>query len=470
MARREGLVYFTVGGDPEYAALLSYCINTIRCHADNRARYAILVLCDEAYAPHVRGLPVDFLVLTEPNADAAAASARKLDVFRFPRLREFEAVLYLDCDVVVCGSLAPLFAAVRAAAAAGAADGSEPLLHAVPESRDPGAHRLARFFASRPYDDATLAAFAREGVLAFNCGQFAFRPTPAVERAFAAVREDMAAAYDRTLHLYEQPFVNRHFNERRAAAYGALAPFVRLIRAGEGAAGADRPRAYGVVNHFFDHGVPWREKLRQMRACHAARLRIDPPARVGSRLQLAEALALPPGPRVLELGTFAGDYAQYLLDALRPSALYLVDPWPAGAIVASGDQDGNHAVAREGGALAAAVARRFEAAAARGQVALLRKASHELTDADVAPGSLDLAYVDGEHSYEAVARDLRIAWRLLRHGGALCGHDYAVNPAKTAHAYPEFGVGRAVDELCVERGVRVWALFEDGCVSFCVLV
>lgn len=39
------------------------------------------------------------------------------------------------------------------------------------------------------------------------------------------------------------------------------------------------------------------------------------------------------------------------------------------------------------------------------------------------PGSLDLVFIDGDHSRDAVAADL-LAWRpLVRHGGLLAGHD-----------------------------------------------
>ena len=39
-------------------------------------------------------------------------------------------------------------------------------------------------------------------------------------------------------------------------------------------------------------------------------------------------------------------------------------------------------------------------------------------------GSLDIVYIDGDHSYEAVKTDV-ISWKLkVKNGGLLCGHDY----------------------------------------------
>jgi len=37
---------------------------------------------------------------------------------------------------------------------------------------------------------------------------------------------------------------------------------------------------------------------------------------------------------------------------------------------------------------------------------------------------LDFVYIDADHSYEAVRRDLELWWPLVRQGGILAGHDY----------------------------------------------
>ena len=38
--------------------------------------------------------------------------------------------------------------------------------------------------------------------------------------------------------------------------------------------------------------------------------------------------------------------------------------------------------------------------------------------------SLDFVYVDGEHSYEAVSKDISDWWPKISPGGVLAGHDY----------------------------------------------
>ncbi len=43
------------------------------------------------------------------------------------------------------------------------------------------------------------------------------------------------------------------------------------------------------------------------------------------------------------------------------------------------------------------------------------------------PPSVDAAFIDGDHDYEAVMEDIRICRPLVRHGGILAGHDYDNN-------------------------------------------
>ncbi len=69
---------------------------------------------------------------------------------------------------------------------------------------------------------------------------------------------------------------------------------------------------------------------------------------------------------------------------------------------------------------------------------LLEKKSLIATES-FAPGSLDVVFIDGDHSYNAVFADI-VAWRSkVKVGGILCGHDYA------ATTNPD--VVRAVNEL-----------------------
>ena len=68
-----------------------------------------------------------------------------------------------------------------------------------------------------------------------------------------------------------------------------------------------------------------------------------------------------------------------------------------------------------------------------------------LRDARLA--SYDVILVDGAHDYESCRVDLAVAQALAVPGGLLLAHDY--------RSLPSPGVTRAVDELCLIRGLTV---------------
>jgi hypothetical protein len=74
------------------------------------------------------------------------------------------------------------------------------------------------------------------------------------------------------------------------------------------------------------------------------------------------------------------------------------------------------------------------------KVKILRKTSEEAAHAF--PGTLDLAYIDGNHSYASVKQDLQLWSSKIRPGGIISGHDY--DPVK----FPQ--VIQAVDEFLGE--------------------
>ena len=63
--------------------------------------------------------------------------------------------------------------------------------------------------------------------------------------------------------------------------------------------------------------------------------------------------------------------------------------------------------------------------------------------------SLDLVFIDADHTREAVAEDLRAWYSKVRPGGWICGHDY-MQPN-----FPGFGVGYAVHEFVDELRLTV---------------
>lgn len=172
---------------------------------------------------------------------------------------------------------------------------------------------------------------------------------------------------------------------------------------------------------------------------------------------------LPKNPVIAEIGVFRGEYAQYLLQNFIPSRLYLVDPWE-NISICSGDQNGNNVIFYNGKDMYEYVSSKY---ISNPNIIIIRKTSGNIMDADIEPMTLDMIYIDGDHSYEGVKNDLMLALKLVKKGGWICGHDYSMNYAKTNNHY-DFGVKKAVDEFCYENGYHIAYLANDGYVSYAI--
>lgn len=78
---------------------------------------------------------------------------------------------------------------------------------------------------------------------------------------------------------------------------------------------------------------------------------------------------------------------------------------------------------------------------------------------------LDFVYIDGDHTYFAVKRDLNNFWDKLRVGGVLAGHDYE-NLYFRGH---EFRVKTAVDEFVAEHNLSLHVTNEPRFKSFFIV-
>lgn len=80
-----------------------------------------------------------------------------------------------------------------------------------------------------------------------------------------------------------------------------------------------------------------------------------------------------------------------------------------------------------------------------------RTESLNITENQVPNESLDCVFVDGDHSYEAVRKDLEFWWQKVRSGGQLLGDDYWM-----------VDVAKAVHEFAEAHNLKVDFLYKDG--------
>jgi len=146
-----------------------------------------------------------------------------------------------------------------------------------------------------------------------------------------------------------------------------------------------------------------------------------------------------------EVGVKLGEYSEELLRTWRGRRLISIDSWPV-APGADPDDPVLGVAAQE--SYLAETRRRL---APFGERSEIRRRDSLEAAAEIDPGSLDFVYIDAAHEYEPVRDDIEAWHGRVRPGGLLCGHDYYDG----FRAGAMYGVARAVDEFCEQRGLKV---------------
>jgi len=164
---------------------------------------------------------------------------------------------------------------------------------------------------------------------------------------------------------------------------------------------------------------------------------------------------LPKNINVVELGVFKGEFAEELYKRMVPNHLTLVDIWEGS--YGSGDKDGqNHITIDNMETVYNSLIKKYSNTS---NVSIIRSTSISFLQTQE-NNSLDMVYVDADHSYEAVKSDLELSYQKLKHGGILAGHDYITNTQ----------IAAAVDHFCYNYRQQIVATTRDGCPTFVIQV
>jgi hypothetical protein len=153
---------------------------------------------------------------------------------------------------------------------------------------------------------------------------------------------------------------------------------------------------------------------------------------------------LPPDFASCEVGVAEGYFSADILE-MGASKHYMVDAWQH--LLQTGD--GGFTQEWHDNNYYAAVAR---VAKYRDKAIILRGLSDHMAH-EIPDESLDLVYIDGDHSYQGVKRDIASYWPKLKTGGVMAFHDYK-NPA--------YGVRGAVLEFADIYSSQVNIIPEDS--------
>lgn len=143
-----------------------------------------------------------------------------------------------------------------------------------------------------------------------------------------------------------------------------------------------------------------------------------------------------------EIGVYLGDNAEFILEVLNMQKLYLIDPFDP-----DNDFEG-YCKPKLGKVKQLTLDKLLPYAAA---VEWLFHTSDDALPFITEP--LHFVYIDGNHSYAYVKRDLENYWKLVMPGGVVSGHDYATRkkpPIEARLAVDEFVAAHNLD-LTISR-------------------
>ncbi len=152
-----------------------------------------------------------------------------------------------------------------------------------------------------------------------------------------------------------------------------------------------------------------------------------------------------------EIGVWKGAFSRLILEQ-DPHKLHLIDPWISQYKNRwySCPQDKLDTIFKTVESLFAGDER----------VIIHRKFSMDISFGD---SYFDWLYIDGDHTYEVVKKELNKYYPLIKRGGFLCGHDYGPTGKET-----NGGPRRAVDEFIEEKDLSL--LDKGHCREFVIEV
>jgi len=151
---------------------------------------------------------------------------------------------------------------------------------------------------------------------------------------------------------------------------------------------------------------------------------------------------MPKGVCCAEIGVSRGRFARKIHEIVAPRQFHLIDPW-AHQVESGYVADLNNVAQAEQDERYHSVLKLFDQQIADGSV-IVHRAYSSIAAKEIPDKSLDLIYIDGDHTYEAVRSDLALYSEKITDTGLILGHDYANHPGSRNQ---NMGVVEAVDEF-----------------------
>lgn len=438
------LFYYTLGYSETYIDCLKLSIESLKKYSKQAD---ILVLIDESLLQKTKSLIPNVKYVVCPNSNSPEeASMRKLKIFDY-NIEQYDNIIFIDSDIFIhmdITSLIPLITSSEKIYVQ-----TEPAEKYVQfMGRDINFHTVLHWSLNN-YTSENLEFLSRTNTKVFNAGLFAFKPTNQMKTHFNNLNtmiKDHKGPF-----FYEQSFMNVYFNLNQMNDRSLFTNYIMFPNANKDYS--------GNIIHFCGNIGDGSSKYSRMKKYVDNFYKIKPVI-YDSRLDMIRAL-ISRDTVVAEIGVFKGTFARQLYDMLSPSKFYLIDLFSGRTC--SGNEDGNNVIWTN---MDNEYLQVIEYARDKPSISVIKYDSSSFLST-LPDNTLDMIYIDGDHGYEGCKKDLLEAYKKVKNGGYICGHDYEMNMSKAQTVY-HFGVKQAVDEFCLTFNQVIVAKGNDGCVSYAI--
>jgi len=170
-----------------------------------------------------------------------------------------------------------------------------------------------------------------------------------------------------------------------------------------------------------------------------------------------------PDGKGVEIGVLRGDYSKIILERWHVGQLYLIDAWRHldSYVDMNGQDDKYH--------YDCLIQTCENIKPWQNRAHIIRMDSS--ASANMFPDEhFDFVYIDADHSYEGVVRDMKAWWPKVKKGGLFCGDDYipddgdiwlTIQGKEPVYA-GKFGVRRAVNEFVAKNDLKVYSTTSES--------
>jgi hypothetical protein len=215
--KSKNLLYCCVFYNKDYFKLLDLLLKSLQMYSPSE-NFDFLVLTQKEFEPLVkefgRKLGIDLKIFCLDFSTIFQAACARLFIFDYPEIHKYQKLLYIDTDILIKGSLDPVFQILN---------GAKDVLYAIESGTIESLNFGAQFFNFNQID---------KRLTGLNSGTLLFLNSQTMKDLFQRIRnhiDTFTQSGEITPYCMDQPFINFHAIKDSLYDNKTLNPFVSLL-------------------------------------------------------------------------------------------------------------------------------------------------------------------------------------------------------------------------------------------------